>query len=154
MPRWPQMTEQERFLAKVEKTEACWIWKGGLKPNGYGWFSRTTNGKWNTRYAHRVAFELFKGSVTDGLYVCHRCDNRWCVNPDHLWLGTHQENQADMGRKGRTFSPARKLTDDDVSEIRRLIIQGVERKEIAAQFGVYPSHISRIKLGRRRSPSR
>lgn len=145
---------EDRFLRRVNKTDGCWLWSGAHYGGGYGAIPVCRNGKWGTGYAHRVSYELYRGPIPSGLYVCHACDNRLCVNPDHLWLGTHQENQADMGRKGRTHSPAKVLSDADVARIRELLAEGrLYQREIAAQFGVGRTLISRIGTGARRARS-
>ncbi len=92
-----------RFWAKVNKNAAngCWLWAGAVDDMGRGAF----NGK--TRKAHRAAWEFSHGSIPAGLCVCHRCDVPLCCNPAHLFLGTHQENMDDMGRKGRRVSVGR-----------------------------------------------
>lgn len=143
----------KRFWNKVHKTldDQCWNWTAAFKENGYGTLRMKRNGKWRMSYAHRVSWELAEGDIPDGLYVCHSCDNRACVNPSHLWLGTHQQNQQDMAKKGRVFSPAKKLTDEQVRLIREELSLGNRQVDIAARYGVQRSHVSRIKTGHRRA---
>lgn len=84
--------------SKVIKTpNGCWEWLGALDTCGYG--QCRFNGK-NFK-AHRLFYTLFNGPITKGLFVCHSCDNKLCVNPDHLWLGSAQDNSTDMKEKGR-----------------------------------------------------
>lgn len=89
-----------RFSNKYEinETTDCWEWTACTNNIGYGMF-RWETGKMRT--AHRVSYEMFKGIIPKGKIVCHTCDNPRCVNPDHLWVGTHQDNFDDMISKGR-----------------------------------------------------
>ena len=88
----------ERFWAKVQKTDTCWLWTGATARHGYGNFFDGNH--WVP--AHRLAFELTYGPIHEGLDICHRCDNPPCVRPDHLFPGTTRENLQDASRKGRT----------------------------------------------------
>lgn len=87
----------ERFWQKVKKSDSCWEWQGANVPKGYGIIGK--DGR--NQYAHRVSWELHTGVIPKGLLVCHHCDNPKCVRPDHLFVGTHQDNLRDMSRKGR-----------------------------------------------------
>jgi hypothetical protein len=89
-----------RFEAKFipEPNSGCWLWTGGTSGYGYGHFSLPVRG---CRTAHRAAWTLYRGQIPAGLHVLHKCDVRCCVNPSHLFLGTHSDNMRDMVRKGR-----------------------------------------------------
>ena len=94
----PEKTpDEERFFAKVDKTNSCWIWTGSHTTDGYGGFY--AYGK--KIRAHRWSYEFHKSPIPDGLSVCHACDVPACVNPSHLWLGTARDNAIDMVRKNR-----------------------------------------------------
>lgn len=107
MKRAPIATRplEVRFWSKVRKGEDCWEWTGFTRKDGYGLIGLGRRSDGIAR-AHRVAWELHFGPIPDGLYVCHRCDNRKCVRPDHLFLGTPQDNVDDMVRKGRSVAPS------------------------------------------------
>ena len=153
---------RRRFWAKVERSgrEACWLWQaarlGGNHRGGqYGQFAVTVApGRQKHLYAHRVAWALSHGSLPEGMSVLHRCDVSLCVNPNHLFLGTHTDNMQDASRKGRLSVPrlsARKVTDDQIAEIFALRAEGWRQVRIAERFSVTESFISSVLRGRRRS---
>jgi len=92
---------QDRFEEKVsiEPNSGCWLWTGAANAAGYGRLYVWPEGK--HQKAHRISYELHVGAIPDGMFVCHRCDNPSCVNPQHLFIGTRQDNVDDMNRKGR-----------------------------------------------------
>ena len=90
-------TDLERFEAKFARTEGCWEWTAGKHWDGYGQF--WLDGA--NVLAHKASYLFFKGPIPSAMHVLHRCDNPACVNPDHLFPGTHQDNMNDMTRKGR-----------------------------------------------------
>lgn len=144
-------TRMIRFWAKVNKDtpNGCWVWTGGTTPDGYGNFR--VNGVYHR--AHRFSYAVHIGPIPDGMYVCHTCDNPACVNPAHLWLGTNDDNMADMARKGRAQTRTgeeshwAKLTEDDVRAIRA--DRTSSQREIAARYGVHRSLISMIRSRKR-----
>lgn len=137
----------DRFLSKVEKTPHCWEWRACRADGGYGGF--WLNGK--TIHAHRAAYQLFVGPVGPGVQVCHTCDNRNCVNPAHLWLGSIQDNTADRDNKKRQARGERnggsKLSDKAAAEIRASTRPA---EALALVYGVTASHIREIRSGRKR----
>ncbi len=147
---------EERFLAKVNKTETCWLWTGArhgsAKQGSYG--NMRLGAKGGT--AHRVSYEIYKGPIPDGMQVCHTCDVRLCVNPEHLFLGSATENMKDCIKKDR-FSfppiriginnPAAKLTEKQVREIKIRLetpYRGIITR-LAQSYGVDRKTIPNIK---------
>ncbi len=132
----------ERFWAKVLFSETgCWEWQGHVsKQHGYGQFDH----RYEPR-AHRAAWRLTHGPIPRGLKVLHSCDNRRCVRPDHLFLGTQKINMEDCYDKGRfnwgTRHPLHKLDDAKIREIRNLYAMGVPITKLGPQFGVLPCRI-------------
>lgn len=124
----------------------CWNWNGVIRRDGYGVFRLNRK----NIAAHRAVFELFNGPIPDGLYVCHKCDNRACVNPSHLFLGTPLDNSLDMVAKGRSSygekSGIAKLKEDDVELIKRMKDSGIRQFILAKKFGVSQGTISLIVL--------
>jgi len=145
---------ESRFWTKVDVRgdSECWNWKSTVARVGYGfiWFE----GK--QTYAHRWAYRLSKGPIENGMFVCHRCDNKLCCNPAHLFLGTNEENMKDKVNKGRqakgNANPLAKLSPDKVIQIRKMLAEGrLYQWKIAEMFGVNQSVISRLKTMERNS---
>lgn len=164
---------QQWYWPKVDTSagpDLCWPWRGRVDRRGYGLFA----GGQGRQAAHRFAYIQAYGPIPEGMCVCHHCDNPPCQNPGHLFLGTQADNMADMAAKGRAVSgfagrpdlvkrgeahwmhmrpdriprgvktPAAKLNDDAVREIRASVADGVPQKTLAAKFGVSAGAISLI----------
>ncbi len=130
----------------------CWLWKSQTQPNGYGMFRvgpRTSS----PLYAHRVAWELAYGPIPAGQSVLHRCDQRNCVNPAHLFLGTHTDNMRDASAKRRLNVPRpnnHKVTDDQCAEIIARHAAGEKQCDLALEFGVTKGWVSMLINGKAR----
>lgn len=142
----------EHFWGKVNKTDACWNWIGFALKTGYG---RLYCGKERGHMmAHRVSWEIHNGAIGDGLCVCHTCDNPRCVRPDHLFVGTHQQNMQDRQDKGRSVRLIGErngnaiLTKDKVRAIRSEW-PSKSQSELARIYGVHLSTIHLIVHGRK-----
>lgn len=146
------MTTTEKFWAKVHKTDSCWVWDASGTQNGYGqfWF----RGKlW---LAHRVSWILANGTIPNGLFVLHACDNKPCVNPNHLYLGTNSENikrAAQQGVLGKACGERNghcKLTDE---QVRRLLADrrsGMDRDAISEKYKISRNYVYALSYGWRR----
>lgn len=147
----PAVSIYERFWSHVDKSGDCWIWTAATSSDGYGHFSL-----FGMTRAHRISYLLEVGSIPNGMFVCHHCDNPKCVRPDHLFLGTAKDNTHDAIKKGRFQTPGfgennphAKLTLEQVNEIRELAKNGpIVKAKIAALYGVHPQAIYEIVKGR------
>lgn len=127
---------------KQGKPGECWLWQGTVTSSGYPKLHL------NRRQlsAHRVSYHLHNGPIPENLWVLHRCDTKTCCNPDHLWLGTPRENTRDCVQKGR-WTQNRKLSSEQVRQVRYLSLGGMNSFEIAERFGVGASCIRNILAG-------
>lgn len=134
----------------IKGEDNCWEWQGSKTTAGYGHIYAYGE----LKYAHRISVELTGVVIPDGWFICHSCDNRSCVNPTHLFVGTQKENVQDMVSKNRDSHGENhynaKLLDEDVAQIRVLTGQGFTQKSIAEIYGVHQSHISGIVTGLKR----
>ena len=162
-------TLEERFWAKVNKNGAvvreelgpCWEWTGKIKcgkSGGYGVISyadyssdRRSKRRFNRKEmkVHRLSYKIHFGQIEEGLFICHKCDNRKCVRPSHLFAGTQKENLQDMANKNRSTygerSARAKLTKEQVREIREIHTAGtLIQKEIAILFSVSKTQVYKI----------
>lgn len=148
------------FWNFVDKTDGCWPWKGSVSRWGYG--TARFNGVHQN--AHRIAWQLTRGAVPPGRLVCHSCDNRLCVNPDHLWIGTQRDNMRDAWQKGRRDETGKgdghwrsrmpekvargttcynaKVTEDDVRAIRA---SSESATHLARRYGISKQAIGLIR---------
>lgn len=139
----------ENFWSKVRKTLQCWEWTASLDSRGYGHL------RWHGTLvlAHRKSYEISISAIPDEMHVLHRCDNRRCVRPDHLFLGTHDDNMKDMAKKKRHkhgndgLGGAAILSREKITAILYLLAMGHKHRELGAYFGVDKNTIGRIARG-------
>ena len=159
----------KKFWGRVDRSGGCWLWTGPRFNHGYG---MVTFGGIRNGLAHRVSFLIHNDQIPEGMWVLHRCDNRLCVNPAHLYAGTQQDNMRDMIERRRYYGWVRpeavargdkhgsrtrpervargervasaKLSERSVLEIRRLAAAGGSQKQIAQQFGVHVNTVRYI----------
>ncbi len=147
----------ERFWAKVEKCpdDGCWQWTGTVTRHGYGQIRYASDG-WKNASAHRVSWELANGPIPraaghHGICVLHRCDNRRCVRPSHLFLGTVTDNNRDRSQKGRSRQPLRgedsnlsKYSAAFITSIRLRAASGERQCDIARSTGLHKNYVGLI----------
>jgi hypothetical protein len=137
----------------VKAVDACWPWQKTKAKNGYGRaFLGRENGRVVWEPAHRMSFEWHFYTVPKGKCVCHSCDNKACINPYHLFLGSHGDNMADRNEKQRQARGeshgVSKLNDEVVRKIRRMHGPGMGHKRIAKELGVNKTTVSRVLSGK------
>lgn len=136
---------EHRFSKFIDKKDDCWHWNGSLSNKGYGFF--IFRGK--RLSSHRVSYEIHNGKIPEGLFVCHTCDVRKCINPKHLFLGTLQDNRADCVSKSRHGFGEKhgrsKLKSKDIIKIRQLFESGsYSKRSLAAAFNITPATAGKI----------
>lgn len=140
----------DRFKSKMSKpnNNGCILWNGA-KRIGYGCITICNKGKYKLHSAHRISYELFIGKITKNKIVCHKCDNKLCVNPNHLFIGTHKQNTQDMINKKRHSygekQGSSKLKTKEVIKIKKMLKKGIYQRIIAEKFNVCKSTIYTIK---------
>lgn len=141
---------EEKFIPVTES--GCWLWTASCHERGYGLF-HTGRGirKGKMEFAHRVSYELYKGvRPSDNESVCHSCDNPYCVNPNHLFIGSHKDNMSDMRRKGRMVSSKQRISEAQQELAIQLRRDGFTNSEIAKILNISDSHASRVSRGLRK----
>lgn len=146
----PADVRWEKFIDRT-LPNGCWEWTGTTNRSGYGLFT-VVKGR-SPVLAHRHSYAKYKADVPEGMLVCHSCDNRNCVNPEHLWIGSIADNNRDCRAKGRNIPPPyrqgehhtqAKLSASDVSRIREFP-SSIRLAAIAEQFGISYQQVSRIR---------
>ena len=152
------MEIKERLMSriKINPRTQCWEWQGNTR-GGYGRLTvgSRTDGTRCTASAHRISYETFVGPIPDNMEVCHKCDNRKCINPEHLFLGTRADNMADRENKHRNVvktgesNPRAKLRQKDVMDLRqRRFLYGTTYDELAKEYGVHKGTVMNAVKGK------
>lgn len=139
--------EAERFWSKVDRRgdDECWLWLAGRRETGYGQFELGRKPERKNARAHRVAYELLVGEIPSNMMLCHHCDNRACVNPRHLFIGTAADNARDMFAKGRGYVPAprygeahhsAKFSSQAAAQAIADVRAGTPKRAVARRLGV------------------
>lgn len=137
---------KNRILGRYLEVEGpldtpCWEYQGCCGSHGYGQITYKNKGL----LTHRASWMVHKGGIPEGIFVCHSCDYRKCINPEHLFLGTPNDNIQDMSNKGRDkFDINAKLTAEQVIEIRRLCDKGLSHAYIGPLFDISQATVSRV----------
>lgn len=130
----------DRFWSKCFKSDYCWNWIACISSDGYGKFSLKRKNKTVTLRSHRVSYFLTYGEINDKLLICHKCDNKKCINPEHLFEGTVKDNILDAKAKGLLVhtkgEQCSDLTEEQVLNIRNRVIKGEKQINIARETGV------------------
>jgi hypothetical protein len=133
----------DRFEKRFVKTDGCWEWIGYINKKGYGSFSFWGNR--TTYFAHRLSYVFYRGEIPIGMMICHSCNNRRCVNPEHLYAGTALQNSRDAVLLG---NQAKKLNPEKVLEIRKMRSDGVKLKDIMKKFLIGETSLLKILNGK------
>lgn len=152
---WNDVTNGEaaRIAARiiVDNYSGCWLWQGAKIRNGYGVISCSPRGK--SRLVHRAAYIYCRGMIEKNLCVLHRCDVRHCVNPDHLFIGTYQDNARDRNAKGRNATKVgqangrSKITHEQVIAIKTDLANGASLRYVANKYMIGKTQVCRIRDG-------
>lgn len=138
----PSKKDLQRFWSNIDTTGGmfeCWLWTASTAAEGYGYIW------WGSRreYTHRISYTIHHGPIPEGLHILHRCDNPRCVNPTHLWAGSHKQNMHDKMHKGR--SGTAKVTREIALEIRKQYAsRKYDQKALAKRFGISQPTVSDI----------
>lgn len=149
LEKFKKISSIDRFLEHTNiSKDGCWLWSGPKLLAGYGKFG--VRGK--TVSAHRFSYSHYIGKIPEAMHICHTCDTPACVNPDHLFLGTHQDNMRDKVAKLRQprgeNTVGVKLTENKVHQIKKFISDGVSKSKIARHFDVSRASIYAIEAGK------